>query len=180
MNAANAKHELTLERLTPEAFAPFGEVIGLSAAMSGRRGETINYGHTERFADLARIDVAAEGGRAALHLYRSRPVSLPFAVEVMERHPLGSQAFVPLHSRPFAVIVAPAGDALRRQSIRAFLTDGRQGVNLARGVWHHYQLTLVEPSDYLVIERAGPGENCEERGIDPPLMIHEVSQVQIM
>ena len=165
--------ELALEPLTEAAFKPFGEVITLPAAVPERRGEPINQGHTERFADLAHIDVAAGNGHAVVHVYRSQPLSLPLSVGIMERHPLGSQAFVPLHARSFVVIVAPPGDAPERAAIRAFLTNGRQGVNLARGVWHHYQVTLVEPSDYLVIERTGPGENCEEQRIDPPLVIRE-------
>lgn len=158
---------LRLLPLTPEAFAPFGDVIGIG----GREGEVINEGHTRKFADLAAVDVAQEGGRPAVHLYRSRSLSLPLRVEVMERHPLGSQAFVPLQGRPFVVIVAPPGDVPNRDAIRAFLADGTQGVNLARGVWHHYQVTLEEESDYLVIDRAGPGENFEEARIDPPLVI---------
>lgn len=162
-----AGETLRLQALTPEAFAPFGDVIGIE----GREAELINYGLTRKYADLATIDVGRDGGRPAVHLYRSRPVALPLRVEVMERHPLGSQAFVPLHGRPFIVIVAPAGDAPERDAIRAFLTDGTQGVNLARGVWHHYQVTLGEESDYFVIDRAGPGENFEEARIDPPLVI---------
>lgn len=158
---------LRLQALTPEAFAPFGDVIGVD----GREADVINDGHTRKFADLARIDIAREGGRPAIHLYRSRPLKLPLSVEVMERHPLGSQAFVPLQGRPFVVVVAPAGNAPERDAIRAFLADGSQGVNLARGVWHHYQVTLEEESDYLVIDRAGPGENFEEARIDPPLVI---------
>jgi ureidoglycolate lyase len=159
--------QLRLEALTAAAFEPFGEVIGTE----GRVAEEINDGRTRKFADLARVDVTAAGGRTVVHLYRSQPVEAPLRIERMERHPLGSQAFVPLHPRPFVVIVAPAGDTPRRDAVRAFLTDGAQGVNLARGVWHHSQVTLGEPSDYLVIDRAGPGANFEERRIEPPLVI---------
>jgi ureidoglycolate lyase len=159
--------DLRLEALTDAAFAAFGEVI----ATHGREAEAINYGRTRKFADLAQLDVAEAGGRPAVHIYRSTPVELPLRVGFMERHPLASQAFIPLHPRPFVVIVAPPGDTPRRDAIRAFLTDGAQGVNLTRGVWHHHQVTLREPSDYLVIDRAGPGENFEERRIEPPLLL---------
>ena len=163
--------ELPLELLTSEAFAPFGEVIPLNGPAGLSEGEDINYGLTRKFGDLARIDVAADGGRPAVHLYRSRPVTLPVRIEVMERHPLGSQAFIPLHRRPFIVIVAPPGDRPEPGAIRGFLTGGAQGVNLARGVWHHYQVSLDEVSDYVVIDRAGTGDNFEEQRIVPPLVL---------
>jgi ureidoglycolate lyase len=98
-------------------------------------------------------------------------VRLPFTVEIMERHPLGSQGFIPLHDRPFLVVVAPPGAEPGPAAIRAFLTDGRQGVNYYRGTWHHYQLTLDQTGDYLVIDRAGPGLNLEEYRLAQPLII---------
>jgi len=159
--------KLAAQPLTQEGFAPFGEVI----ALSGKTAELINAGHTQKFTDLAKIDTDAEGGRTALHIYRSQPLLLPLEVSVMERHPLGSQAFMPLHHNPFMVIVAPAGDELEPAAVRAFLTDGQQGVNLRRGTWHHFQVSLQEVSDYLVIDRMGPGANFEERQLSPPLVI---------
>jgi len=158
---------LPVRALTRAAFEPFGEVIDIA----GRSPETINAGHTQKWGDLASIDTLAEGGRPALHRYRSEPVRLPFTVEIMERHPLGSQSFVPLHDRPFLVVVAPAGAEPGPQTIRAFLTDGRQGVNYYRGTWHHYQLTLDQAGDYLVIDRAGPGPNLDEHRLECPLII---------
>jgi ureidoglycolate lyase len=157
--------------LTAENFAPFGEVI----AISGNTAEWINAGHTQKFTDLAQIDTTAEGGRAAVHIYRSQPLSLPLEIRVMERHPLGSQAFMPLHNGPFLVIVAPAGEDLKSDAVRAFLSDGQQGVNLRRGTWHHFQVSLQQVSDYLVIDRMGPGVNFEERSLEPPLLISQAS-----
>lgn len=159
------------EPLTAEAFAAFGEVI----STAGLSGETINYGNTEKFADLASIDTSAERGRTAVHLYRSRPAALPLKIEVMERHPLASQAFIPLHDRPFPVIVAAADvEQLDASSVRVFLSNGQQGVNLRRGTWHHYQVSLGQVSDYLVIDRIGPGNNFEERRLNPTLIINEL------
>ncbi len=154
---------LSARPLTAAAFAPFGEVLSAAA----RPPEEINYGHTQKFADLARIDTSAGDGRTALHLYHSRPVSLPLNIEVVERHPLGSQAFYPLHSRPFLVVVAAAGDPPTAHDLHAFLTNGEQGINLYAGVWHHYQVTLDQPGRYLVIDRAGPGGNFDEHHLDP-------------
>jgi ureidoglycolate lyase len=160
--------------LTPTAFAAFGDVISADVSAC----ELINQGHTQKFTDLAHIDTELEGGRTAVHLYRSQPLALPLTIEVMERHPLSSQAFMPLHSRPFLVIVSAAGDVLNSESVRAFLSNGKQGINLRRGTWHHYQVSLQQESDYLVIDRMGPGANLEERRLTPPLVIENWDQSQ--
>lgn len=161
------RERLQARPLTAAAFSPFGRVI----EKAGRRPQEINYGRTVKYAGLADIDAGEQGGRPVLHLYRSRPITLPFRVEIMECHPLGSQTFMPLQNRPFLVVVAPPGEEPDPASIRCFVTDGRQGVHLDRGVWHHYQLSLNEPSEYLVIEREGPGENTVERRLAEALII---------
>jgi ureidoglycolate lyase len=160
---------LRMSPLTAEAFAPFGAVI----QKAGHRPQEINYGRTAKYAELAHIEVDGQHGKPVVHLYRSQPVQLPFRVEIMECHPLGSQTFMPLHNRPFLVVVAPPGGDPEPASIRCFVTDGRQGVHLGRGVWHHYQLSLGEPADYLVIDRSGPGENTVERRLREPLTIED-------
>ncbi|MNF49861.1 Ureidoglycolate lyase [compost metagenome] len=151
---------MPLER---EAFAPFGEVIEASDAA---QHFTINAGNTERYHDLANIEPGA-GGRAIVSIFRGQPRQLPFRVEMMERHPLGSQAFVPLSGRPYLVVVAPAGPAPQVGDLRVFLARGDQGVNYAPGVWHHPLLALGEVSDFLVIDRSGPGDNCDEVELTP-------------
>ena len=163
-------YRLNLKPLTSEAFAPFGEVI----QKQGHYPEEINYGQTRKYARLAGVDTSDEGGEPAVHIYRSRPVSLPFRIEMMECHPLGSQAFMPLHQRPFLVVVAPASDRLSFKSIQGFFTNGEQGVNFHKGVWHHYQLSLDEISDYLVIDRSGPGDNRIEQHLEKALFIEEL------
>jgi len=162
-------YRLNLKPLTQEAFAAFGDVI----QKQGHYPEEINYGLTRKYARLARVDVGDEEGTATVHIYRSRPVSLPFRVEVMEYHPLGSQAFIPLQERPFIVVVAPPSPTLHFKSIQGFLSNGEQGVNLNRGVWHHYQLSLGETCDYLVIDRDGPGANTIEQHLKQALFIEE-------
>ena len=162
-------HRLKLKPLTPGAFAPFGDVIQIP----GHKPEEINYGHTRKYAGLAQVDLGDEESTATVHIYRSRPVQLPFRVEVMEYHPLGSQAFFPLQKRPFLVIVAPPSKILPFKSIQGFFTNGEQGVNLNKGVWHHYQLSLGENCDYLVIDRDGPGVNTIEQRLDKTLLIEE-------
>ncbi|MDN5843483.1 MAG: ureidoglycolate lyase [Alcaligenaceae bacterium] len=153
---------LTIEPLTREAFAPFGDVIEADDAV---RHFTINEGNTERYHDLAHID-PGEGGRAIVSIFRGQPRDLPFTVTMMERHPKASQAFVPLSGRPYLVVVAPRDTAPSVDDLRVFLCTGAQGVNYARGVWHHPLLALDSVSDFLIIDRAGPGENCDVVTLD--------------
>ena len=149
--------KLSPRPLTAEAFVPYGDVI---SAREGVEQYPINYGATTRFNDLARIDTTEDGGRTIVSLFRSKPL-FPLVLKIMERHPLGSQAFMPLNGRPYLVAVAPAGD-LDPAKIEVFLAAGDQGVNYAAGTWHHYSLALDAASDFLVIDRAGPGENLDE------------------
>jgi len=161
--------KLLLEPLKVEAFKPFGDVIQRQDVIP----ESINNGQTRKYPDLARIDTSEAGGKTTVHLYRSKAVTLPFLVEKMERHPLGSQAFMPLHRQPFPVIVAPPGDEPDIRTIRGFMTNGEQGVNLHKGVWHHYQLSLNGICDYLVIDRSGPHSNCDEWTLGQALLAME-------
>jgi ureidoglycolate lyase len=157
---------LTIEPLTRMAFAPFGDVIELE----GARQIPINLGTTIRYHDLARIDVADAGGRAIVNLFRSQPRTLPFEVAMLERHPLGSQAFIPLTDKPYLIVVAPAGQ-LDPQAVRAFVTHGWQGVNYAKGVWHHPLIALDAVSDFIVVDRGGEGPNCDERTLPESLWL---------
>jgi ureidoglycolate lyase len=154
--------DLKPEPLTAQAFAPFGDVI---EASDRAQQIPINYGYTTRYNDLARIDVAQDGGHAIVSLFRAQPM-VPPVLKIFERHPLGSQSFTPLHGRPFLVAVAPAGD-LDPAAIRVFRAAPHQGVNYARGVWHHFLLPLEAESDFLVIDRAGPGDNLDEVELAP-------------
>lgn len=165
MNGARMK-TLAIEPLTRDAFAPFGDVIELP----GARQIPINLGTTLRFHDLARIDVADEGGRPLVNVFRGQPRTLPFEVTMLERHPLGSQAFVPLTPQSYLVVVAPAGP-LAPEAVRAFVTRGWQGVNYAKGVWHHPLIALGEVSDFIVIDRGGEGRNCDEQTLAEPLWL---------
>lgn len=149
---------LPVEPLTRAAFRPFGDVIEAEGA--GRF--EINNGSTTRFHDLARVDVAAEGGHPLVNIFRARPLPMPLAIAMVEKHPLGSQAFIPLEAAPFLVVVAPPGGAVRPADLRAFLATGGQGVNYAPGVWHHPVIALGRRTDFLVIDRGGPGDNLAE------------------
>ena len=150
--------ELTAEPLTADAFAPFGDVI------DARISEwfPINAGRTRRHHDLARVETLGEGARALISVFVSRPVEIPLALDFLERHPLGSQAFMPLHEERFVVVVAPPGDEIDPGEVRAFVTDGRQGVNYRAGTWHAIQSVLEREGEFLVVDRGGEGNNCDE------------------
>ncbi|WP_116136837.1 ureidoglycolate lyase [Trinickia diaoshuihuensis] len=156
-------HVLRIEPITRAAFAPFGDVITLE----GARHFPINGGTTERYHDLAAIDVGEAGGRPLLNVFRGQPRALPFEVTMMERHPLGSQAFIPLGPARYLVVVAPAGRFDERQ-LRAFAVEGTVGVNYARGVWHHPLIALDAVADFLVIDRGGREPNCDEIELAAP------------
>lgn len=143
--------------LTREAFLPFGDVLETAGVIP----QQINFGNTRKFARLTDVHIT-DKGVAQLSLYRSRAITLPFRIRLVECHPLGSQAFYPLHPRPFPIVVARAGEPPAPADLRVFLSNGHQGVNLHAGVWHHYQLTLGQESDYLVVDRAGEGDNYRE------------------
>jgi ureidoglycolate lyase len=152
------------EPLTRAGFARFGDVIEIPDAAH----YPINEGTTERFHDLAAVDVAEGGGRALINIFRGQPRDLPLPIRMMERHPLGSQAFIPLGANPWLVVVAPAGGVPNPSDLRAFAAGAGQGVNYHRGVWHHPLIALDGVSDFLVIDRGGPGSNCDEYVLDGP------------
>ena len=158
--AAPARQWLPVEPLEGPAFAPFGEVIEAGA----RPGRTINEGFAERFDDLARLDTLRQQGRPVLSVFRARPRALPLQLRLVERHLLGSQAFVPLLPQRFLVVVAPPDAPFR---LRCFVTRPGQGVNYAAGTWHHPLIALDDGGDFLVIDRGAPvgSDDCEERSL---------------
>jgi ureidoglycolate lyase len=157
---------MKIHRLTREAFATFGDVI----SHEGAHPSLINRGTAERFHDLANIDVADACGKPSLSLFRAQPRQLPLEVTTMQRHPLSSQAFIPLSRHPYLVIVSPAGE-FDQSRLVAFLATSDQGVNYAKGVWHHSLLALDNISDFIVIDRGGAGSNLEEVNLQCPVII---------
>ncbi|MCZ4288380.1 ureidoglycolate lyase [Hoeflea alexandrii] len=158
--------DLTLEPLTAEAFAPFGTVMDTAAAEL----RMINGGTTERFHALAMADTATGGGNTILSLFRGQPRAFPYAVDMMERHPLGSQAFFPVTGGDWIAVVAPDAGGHPGEP-RAFLVPGHIGVQYARNVWHHPLIAVGRVSDFLVMDREGDGANLEEASYDVPYLI---------
>ena len=150
--------------MTVSAFAPFGEVI----AAEGADARTINDGCCVRFHDLAAPE--ALDGRPGISVFRAELRSLPYALTLMERHPMGSQCFVPMDGADWLVIVADDAHGAPAAP-RAFRASGRQGVNIARGVWHGVLCPLGGSGLFAVIDRIGPGANLEEAAVDPAIEI---------
>jgi ureidoglycolate lyase len=148
---------LRAQTLTQDAFRPFGDVIQEEGADSYK----INRGSTLRIHDLCKVK-AKSRGRILVSFFRALDtVSLPYRPVLLECHPLGSQAFIPQGDARFLVLVAPAGDIPDLDKLQAFVTDGKQGVNYAPGVWH-LPLASFSLATYVVVDRGGPGDNLRE------------------
>ncbi len=159
-------NKIKIEPLTQEAFAPFGDIIeaGEKPTMM------INQGKCGRHHDLAKLDFAG-GGRAAISVFECQSYSLPLTLELVERHPLGSQAFVPLNEEPFLVIVAEDDDG-KPINPKAFVTKSGQGVNYHRGTWHGVLTPLAGETQYFaVVDRVGEGDNLEEHWFETPYQV---------
>lgn len=155
--------------LTSERFAPYGEVI--AAAPSATLA--MNDGRFERFNGLADIDVGAEsGGRLNVSIVRCRaPTALPYRFDTIERHPHGSQAFIPLARFRFVVVVAEPGETAEASDLRAFVTNGRQGINYRKGTWHLPLIAFEAGEEFLVVDRLDRGDNCEELVLAEPVIL---------
>lgn len=151
---------LHTEPLTAAAFAPFGDVL----ECEGTPDKLINQGLCGRHHDRAQLDFGSETsppGRAGISMFNAQPRSLPYILDLVERHPDGSQAFLPLHSHPFLVIVAP-DDGGTPGIPRAFVTNGAQGINFHRNVWHGVLTPLAAPGLFAVVDRIGTTSNLQE------------------
>lgn len=158
--------QILAQPLSSPAFARYGTVL---AAPSGA-GRLINGGNAERFDLVDDLQLGAAGGRPTLALFRAQARRFPHALTEMERHALGSQSFVPLGERRFVLVVAPAGPAPTAEALAAFVTDGRQGVTLAPGTWHH-ALLAVDAGDFVVVERAGAVVDCDTVALAAPVAV---------
>lgn len=157
---------LLIHPLTRQAFAPYGDVIETDPSTV----RLINNGTTERFHRLSVTE--AEGEGVIISLFRSQPRQFPYEIGMMERHPFGSQSFLPISGRPFLVAVS---DDLggRPGEPMVFLARGDQGVNYRRNIWHHPLMALEAPGDFLVVDRDKPENNLEEFHFDTPYIIAE-------
>lgn len=159
---------LPIHPLTSEQFAPFGEVIEADPLTM----KLINGGTTERFHALAAPQALGARARVIINIFRGQPRAFPYVLSMMERHPFGSQSFSPLSGCPFLLAVSADEDG-RPGRPQVFLARGDQGVNYRCNVWHHPLMALGDVSDFLVVDRDGPGNNLEEYFFETPYIIAE-------
>ena len=153
--------------LTAGAFAPFGQVL----AADGPPDRRINAGRCGRWHDRAALDFGAKtGGRAGISVFLAEPCRLPYDCDLLERHPEGSQAFIPMHANPFLIVVAPDAGGVPGTP-QAFVTDGAQGINLSRGTWHGVLTPLSAPGLFAVVDRIGATANLQEHHLRQPFRV---------
>jgi ureidoglycolate lyase len=158
---------IVIQPLTAAAFAPFGDILDCSGAPD----KLINQGLCGRYHDRAKLDFS--DGRAGISIFHAQLRTFPMRLDLVERHPEGSQAFLPLDSVPFVVVVAPDVNGKPGRPL-AFVTQPGQGVNYHRGVWHGVLVPVAGNGIFAVVDRIGSGANLEEHPFDdPPLLIME-------
>ena len=169
VRGAPANYEPTVLQPLPlnrTNFKPYGDVIEIE----GHKSRLINFGHADRYENLAELDLT-DGGTPALSIFRARPVLLPFSIKRMERHPRSSQAFIPKGTGRFLILVAQASETLDPSKLKLFVSNGKQGVNYKRGIWHHFLMALDEEQDFIVIDRNNPDDNTKETELQIPYPI---------
>ena len=148
-------YELQTQPLTTNAFKAFGEIIDAT----GVPDKIINQGLCGRYHDLAKLDFTS--GKAGISVFNAEARSLPFKLEMMERHPEGSQAFIPMHQYPFLIIVSHDKNGVPDTPI-SFISKPGQGINISKNTWHGVLCPLHAPGLFAVIDRIGEGPNLEE------------------
>jgi len=153
-------------KISKNNFAEFGDLI----SSAGVKPIDINAGYAKRFDNLANINTLADSGKPIVSIFSALKRNFPMKIDMMEKHPLGSQAFIPMKETTFLVFVAPLGDAPEISKIKSFIIPPKMGINYKPGIWH-FPLISTENTDFLVIDRKGDGEN---------LIIHEFNEDKII
>lgn len=153
--------QITIQPITQAAFAPFGDILDCT----GDPDKIINQGKCGRYHDRAQLDFS--DGRAGISLFQAELRSLPLALDMMERHPEGSQCFVPMSDDPFLIIVAPDANGAPGHP-QAFQTQAGQAINFYRNTWHGVLTPIAGTGRFAVIDRIGSGDNLEEHWFDAP------------
>lgn len=151
--------------LTAESFSPFGDVIELRK----NADKLINQGMCGRHHDLAKLDFGT--GHAGISLFDAKARHWPYELDMMERHPEGSQAFVPLTGVP--MIISVADDDNGKPALpHVFLSAPHQSINIHRNIWHGVLAPLGQAGQYIVIDRIGDGSNLEEHWFSKPYFVN--------
>ena len=147
--------------MTKENFSKFGDMI----STENIKPIEINNGYANRFDDIAKIDTANNNGETTISIFSALKRSFPLKIDMMEKHPLGTQAFIPMKETTFLTLVAPEGKKLEMDKIQSFVVPKGKGVNYKTGIWH-FPLISTEDMDFLVVDRKGPGENLIVENLD--------------
>tara|TARA_B110000014_G_C19853401_1_gene442163 strand:- start:166 stop:660 length:495 start_codon:yes stop_codon:yes gene_type:complete len=153
-------------KVNKDNFGEFGQLI----SPEGVSSIDINAGYAKRFDDLADINTSMDSGKTIVSIFSALERKFPMKIDMMEKHPLGSQAFIPMKETTFLVFVAPNGDYPEVNKIKSFIIPPRMGINYKPGIWH-FPLISTEDTDFLVIDRKGNGKN---------LIIHEFKEKKII
>ena len=140
--------------ITTENFSKFGDMI----ATENIKPLEINNGYAKRFDEVAKLDTSNENGETVISIFSALKRSFPMKVDMMEKHPLGSQAFIPMKETTFLTFVAPEGEKPNLEKVECFIVPKGKGVNYKAGVWH-FPLISTEDMDFLVVDRKGSGDN---------------------
>ena len=141
--------KLTPKALTAESFQLFGEVVSIK----NKESIVINDGFASKFPDVVKLDTKEEGGETSVHIFVAKKRQFPLQITMLENHPFFSQTFIPKNNTPFIVVVAPPSEEPVIENIKAFITDGDQGISYSRGVWHFPLISLKDNAQFVVIDR---------------------------
>lgn len=166
MRLDTENRDIIARKLTRKAFAPFGDVIDKDG-----ESQPMNGGKARRFHSLARAEAVGDGAEIVVSLAEAAPYLFPLELAMVERHPLGSQAFVPLSPAPFLVVVCPDEDG-RPGTPEAFVTQAGQGISYRKNTWHGVLTPIEEVQDFVIVDRGGAGENLEEHRFDESWTVH--------
>ncbi len=147
--------------ITKENFSKFGDMI----TTENIKPLEINNGYAKRFDDIAKIDTSSDNGQTTISIFSALKRSFPMKIDMMEKHPLGSQAFIPMKETTFLTLVAPEGEKPDLEKIESFIVPKGIGVNYKTGIWH-FPLISTEDMDFLVVDRIGLGDNLVIENLD--------------
>ena len=141
-------------KISRSNFAAYGDLISVEDIKS----VDINSGYAKRFDDIADLNTSKDGGKTIVSIFSALKRTFPMKIDMMEKHPLGSQAFIPMKETTFLVLVAPKGERPLIEKIQSFIVPPGIGINYKPGTWH-FPLISTEDMNFLVIDRKGSGEN---------------------
>ena len=142
------------KKITKKNFSKFGQLIDTSK----KNPININDGYAKRFDNLINLDTSKKKGKAIVSIFKAKKRKFPMKIDMMEKHPLGSQAFIPMEDTKFLVFVAPRGDKPDVNKIQSFVVPKQTGVNYNAGIWH-FPLISMKNMNFLIVDRKGKGNN---------------------